>query len=93
MLHKLLVSISIISGALSSTLPDILNIPVLGPKSGSFHLSKSITGNEFYSFFEWETFDDPTHGRVNYVDQTTSRSLNLSSGKVFSSTMYFYAYR
>ncbi|EGN91804.1 glycoside hydrolase family 16 protein [Serpula lacrymans var. lacrymans S7.3] len=38
----------------------------------------SFIGSDFLTAFEWDTFDDPTHGRVNYVDQQTALSKNLT---------------
>ncbi|KAG6820979.1 hypothetical protein H0H93_008608 [Arthromyces matolae] len=36
-------------------------------------------GEDFFKGWTWETQNDPTHGRVNYVDQLTAQSLGLSS--------------
>ncbi|KAF6756895.1 glycoside hydrolase family 16 protein [Ephemerocybe angulata] len=51
----------------------------------TYSLSDNVLGNGFYDAFKWETIDDPTHGRVKYVDQGTSRSQNLTyaSGDTF----------
>ncbi|KAG8874589.1 hypothetical protein FRB98_008348 [Tulasnella sp. 332] len=38
----------------------------------------SFVGQGFYDGFEFFTASDPTHGRVNYVDQQTAVSKNLS---------------
>ena len=46
----------------------------------SFIKTDSYIGKDFFSGWTWETLDDPTHGRVNYVDQTTAINLNLSYG-------------
>ncbi|KZV67886.1 glycoside hydrolase family 16 protein [Peniophora sp. CONT] len=35
-------------------------------------------GDDFFATWQWETFDDPTHGRTNYVDQSAARQKNLS---------------
>jgi hypothetical protein len=48
--------------------------------SQDFHLRDKIVGWDFFSEFEWETMDDPTHGRVNYVDMGTAMNKNLASG-------------
>ncbi|KAL5523819.1 hypothetical protein ACEPAG_7992 [Sanghuangporus baumii] len=54
-------------------------LPFLVPTVlGQFNLKDNFVGNDFFSGFKWETFDDPTHGRVNYVDQNTARANNLS---------------
>ncbi|KAF8970935.1 glycoside hydrolase family 16 protein [Flammula alnicola] len=44
----------------------------------TYSLTDNIVGSAFYSFFEWENIADPTNGRVNYVDQSTSQSQNLT---------------
>ena len=41
-------------------------------------------GRDFLEHWTWETMDDPTHGRVNYVDQATALQLNLSYGELNS---------
>ena len=48
---------------------------------GQFNLKDNFVGDGFFSGFKWETFDDPTHGRVNYVDQDTAKATNLSYGE------------
>ena len=47
----------------------------------SFHIADAFIGHDFLSGFNWETFNDPTHGRVNFVDQPTALSSNLTYGK------------
>jgi hypothetical protein len=32
--------------------------------SGKYFLKDEIVGPAFYSYFDWEAIDDPTHGRV-----------------------------
>ncbi|KAF5313915.1 hypothetical protein D9619_013046 [Psilocybe cf. subviscida] len=49
--------------------------PVLG---ATYSLTDSVIGSQFFNFFTWENIADPTHGRVTYVDQGTSRSQNLT---------------
>lgn len=46
-----------------------------------FVLKDKFVGDDFYSGFQFETFDDPTHGRVNYVDQDTAMKKNLTQGE------------
>lgn len=46
----------------------------------TFHLKDRFVGHDFLSGFNWETFNDPTGGRVNYIDQATALSKNLSYG-------------
>ncbi|KAJ7901768.1 glycoside hydrolase family 16 protein [Mycena olivaceomarginata] len=43
-------------------------------------LRDTYIGHDFLdtSRWEWETLDDPTHGRVNYVNQSTAIALNLT---------------
>lgn len=43
-----------------------------------YSLSDEVYGPGFYSFFEWEAIEDPTHGRVTYVDKPTSIHQNLT---------------
>jgi hypothetical protein len=45
-----------------------------------FHLADKFVGHDFIDGFHWETFNDPTHGRTNYVDQEKALSSNLSFG-------------
>ncbi|KAF9528601.1 glycoside hydrolase family 16 protein [Crepidotus variabilis] len=51
----------------------------------AYSLSDTIIGSNFFDAFAWEAIADPTHGRVNYVDQGTARNQNLSyaSGDTF----------
>ncbi|KIJ67434.1 glycoside hydrolase family 16 protein [Hydnomerulius pinastri MD-312] len=44
----------------------------------TYTLSESVVGNDFYTSFNFEAIADPTDGRVNYVDQATAQSLNLT---------------
>ncbi|KAF7980782.1 hypothetical protein HWV62_36845 [Athelia sp. TMB] len=60
--------------ALSLTLALAL-VPVT---RAHYHIADTFIGHDFINGFDWETFDDPTHGRVNYVDQPTALSTNLS---------------
>ena len=43
-------------------------------------LKEKFVGRDFLDAWTWETMDDPTHGRVNYVDQRTALQKNLSYG-------------
>ena len=61
----------------------------------TFVLHDKFVGYDFYSAFQWETADDPTNGRVNYVDQDTARKNNLSEGAVlrlFLSSKFYSLY-
>ncbi|KIM37388.1 glycoside hydrolase family 16 protein [Hebeloma cylindrosporum] len=44
----------------------------------NYLLTSNIVGPAFYSAFTWEAIADPTHGRVNYVDEFTSIKRNLT---------------
>jgi hypothetical protein len=50
-----------------------------------FYLSGQWSGNDFFQDWNWETKNDPTHGRVNYVSQDEARSKNLAYGRFFFS--------
>lgn len=52
-----------------------------------FHIADTFIGHDFLNGFNWETFNDPTHGRVNFVDQPTALSSNLSFGASFNTTL------
>ncbi|RXW14301.1 hypothetical protein EST38_g11546 [Candolleomyces aberdarensis] len=43
-----------------------------------YRIKDVFIGQDFFNSWTWETFQDPTHGRVNYVDQATAISKNLS---------------
>lgn len=49
-------------------------------RANIFYLKDQWSGDDFYQGWNWETNDDPTHGRVNYVSLTEARSKNLTSG-------------
>ena len=48
--------------------------------SASFHLKDKWVGNDFFRDWNWETVDDPTHGRVNFVSQAEAIAKHLSYG-------------
>ncbi len=48
--------------------------------SATFTLKDKWVGNDFFQGWNWETEDDPTHGRVNYVNQGDARAKNLTYG-------------
>ena len=48
--------------------------------SASFYLKDKWVGNDFFRDWNWETEDDPTQGRVNYVSQAEAIAKNLSYG-------------
>ncbi|KAI0820011.1 concanavalin A-like lectin/glucanase domain-containing protein [Trametes gibbosa] len=46
--------------------------------SAHFVLTDEYIGRGFLQSWNWETLDDPTHGRVNYLSQTDSLNENLT---------------
>ena len=46
--------------------------------AATYSLSNNFVGSDFLSAFNWEAIADPTHGRVNYVDQATALADNLT---------------
>ena len=48
--------------------------------SAKFCLKDQWIGKDFYNGWNWETEDDPTHGRVNYVSQADAIRQNLTYG-------------
>ncbi len=62
------------------------------PASANFFLADSYVGRDFLQSWTWETFDDPTHGRVNYLDQATALASNLTFGASHSLPIVFGAY-
>ncbi|KAJ7500642.1 glycoside hydrolase family 16 protein [Mycena galericulata] len=49
--------------------------PVL---SATYSRTENIVGTGFYNSFNFEAIPDPTAGRVNYVNEATAKSLNLT---------------
>ncbi|KAG9312761.1 glycoside hydrolase family 16 protein [Chiua virens] len=45
---------------------------------GTYTICDRIVGEGFYDAFNFEAIPDPTDGRVNYVNETTAKSLNLT---------------
>ena len=45
-----------------------------------FTIEDTYIGYGFLNGFDWKTVNDPTHGRVNYVDQLTASLSNLTWG-------------
>ncbi|WWC85982.1 uncharacterized protein L201_000853 [Kwoniella dendrophila CBS 6074] len=50
----------------------------LDTTASNYSLHKHYSGSEFFSGFDWKTFNDPTHGKVNYVSQAEAKHKNLS---------------
>jgi hypothetical protein len=57
-------------------------------RANIFYLKDQWRGDEFYQGWTWETENDPTHGRVNYVGLDEAKSKNLANGTSFSSSPY-----
>jgi len=59
---------------------SLLRIPASDAASAaaSYTMADEFVGEGFLKGFQWETIDDPTHGRVNFVDQPTALSSNLT---------------
>ncbi|KAF9524554.1 concanavalin A-like lectin/glucanase domain-containing protein [Crepidotus variabilis] len=47
-------------------------------ESRIYALDNNVVGTRFYDFFSFEAINDPTHGRVTYVDESTARKKNLT---------------
>jgi len=50
----------------------------------TFYLKDQWSCADFFRGWNWETDDDPTHGRVNYVSLADAQSKNLTSGTYIS---------
>jgi hypothetical protein len=48
--------------------------------SANFFLKDQWVGQDFFQGWNWETENDPTHGRVNYVSQAEAIANNLAYG-------------
>jgi len=57
-----------------------LSLAIIPATCARFHITDSFKGHDFLDGFNWATSDDPTHGRVNFVDQSTALGSNLSFG-------------
>ncbi|RDB18969.1 putative glycosidase C21B10.07 [Hypsizygus marmoreus] len=54
-------------------------LPFVVPSlAARYPLSDNIVGTAFLNTFDFQAIADPTHGRVNYVDQATAQSQNLT---------------
>ncbi|PAV18529.1 glycoside hydrolase family 16 [Pyrrhoderma noxium] len=62
-----------------------LSSSVTAGSADTYHLQDTYIGSGFLSGFNWETFDDPSGGYVNYLDQGTAlqRNLTYASGNKF----------
>jgi hypothetical protein len=57
-------------------LASLLVVPAV--RGVDYALTDNWEGSSFLNEFTWEAIADPTNGRVNYLDQATSLSLNLT---------------
>jgi hypothetical protein len=48
-----------------------------GALAASFQLAEEMRGADFFSHFDFETLDDPTHGFVDYVRQSRAKYLGI----------------
>ncbi|KAJ7923470.1 glycoside hydrolase family 16 protein [Mycena leptocephala] len=55
-----------------------LSLTVSSVLGAVYFRTEHIVGQDFYDAFNFEAVADPTHGRVNYVDETTARRQNLT---------------
>ncbi|KAG8849338.1 hypothetical protein FRB96_000874 [Tulasnella sp. 330] len=55
---------------ISSLLPSVI--------ANTYSLSRSTSGTSFFDDFVFQTFADPTHGTVNYVNQSTAMNEGLA---------------
>ncbi|EIM80631.1 endo-beta-glucanase [Stereum hirsutum FP-91666 SS1] len=47
--------------------------------AATYHNADTFQGNSFFSGFSFQAISDPTHGRVNYVSESTARSQGLAT--------------
>ncbi|KIM83377.1 glycoside hydrolase family 16 protein [Piloderma croceum F 1598] len=55
-----------------------LTLVVIPATCARFRIADTFKGRDFFDGFNWETLDDPTDGRVNFVDKSTAMKSNLS---------------
>ncbi|KAF5370816.1 hypothetical protein D9758_001861 [Tetrapyrgos nigripes] len=71
-----LLSFSFLPIVIAQQQPQVFQIPPVIPPV--LHaLQCEYRGHDFLSWI-WNTFDDPTHGRVNYIDKATALASNLT---------------
>lgn len=75
------ISLQTLFGHLSSVVTGSTQHPVEIEGTKRFDLTDTYIGRDFLDRWTWETIDDPTHGRVDYVDQETALELNLTFGE------------
>ena len=61
---------------------SLLSLAILsGVRASTVFLKQTeYIGEDFFEQWQWETFDDPTHGRTNYIDMAAAKQQNLSFG-------------
>lgn len=59
------------------------SLPLTQCTNANFYLKDKWIADDFFRSWNWETEDDPTHGRVNFVSQAEAISKNLSYGTIF----------
>ena len=62
----------------------VISLSLIQCASAIFCLKDKWVGQDFlYGGWDWETENDPTHGRVNYVDEASAISDGLAYGTFF----------
>ena len=56
--------------------------PTVSSRSTRYKRELSIVGSDFFEEFNWETENDPTHGRVNYLTLEQAKAKNLTYGSL-----------
>ncbi|KZV88447.1 hypothetical protein EXIGLDRAFT_678944 [Exidia glandulosa HHB12029] len=69
------------SSTSAQPIPTTTVPPVPIPTPTKYKIQTNFVGDAFYDGFTFFTDDDPTHGRVNYVDEEIARSQNLSQAR------------
>lgn len=60
-------------------LASLLTAFPVSASSPQYKLTETFQGQDFFNHFEFETSADPTHGYVDYVDQSRAQRMNLIS--------------
>lgn len=55
-----------------------LFVPLVSADQDNYFFKTSFMGRDFLQHWTWYIDNDPTHGRVNYIDQATALQHNLS---------------
>ena len=66
------------TGIAALSLASLLTLPI----RAHFVLTDAYIGYDFLQSWQWQTMDDPTHGRVNYLSQGDSLGQNLTYGEL-----------